>query len=273
VARLNAAKLMLQEATGEFDRARVYRDEINDAELGERARNEGIGILKTICREYEQNKADQRFALKLVQDVEYRLVYYEAMFGAGESEKLLAGVDLQNERERMRLNFAELRGYRHTGQWRELQAKARQFIYNEQNPESYRADVAHDWLRSYYFDKDYLGLADEARDYVAHCRPGTYQWARGMIYLGLAKYQTSQSDPEAAATVFQQILDANIADDDPNDNARTNAAFWLAHIARIQGDQEGEAEMVDRIENEMPDGPERARALAAPRSIENAGER
>jgi len=109
-------------------------------------------------------------------------------------------------------------------------------------------DLREDSLRSYYWEKDYAGLAARAASQVGLATPGDLDWTRGKVFHGIAL--SSQRPPKLseAAAVLDEVLASGFSNDSEHNEAVIAAAKWRSYVALTSGDRAKAGEIVEWVQ-------------------------
>ena len=114
-----------------------------------------------------------------------------------------------------------------------------------------------------YFEDDLTGCAAALSNYAEKYSNEPICWARGMLWLGIAKARMNPPDLAGAAEAFDAVLAANVTEFQLIDHLPTIAAYWRTWVAMEQKDRTTATLMMTKLRDQMPDGPRKDKALAS----------
>lgn len=123
------------------------------------------------------------------------------------------------------------------------------------------ADVRTMILESLQLEGDWPALAQAAQSLTRKFSPPSLLWAKGMLFLAIAKASQKQPDLNGAAAALDQVIESGAAEDGLAEQLPASALYWRAAVAKARGEKAA-LKLVTQKLQAMPEGPLKKAALA-----------
>ena len=109
-------------------------------------------------------------------------------------------------------------------------------------------DLREDLLCSYYWEKDFANLAAETSSLKESSTPGDLDWILARTFEGITLLQVSLAATDAAAEIFDEVMEINFNGKPDHDRLVSVATLWRVSIALRVGDLEKVREIIHWVE-------------------------
>lgn len=124
------------------------------------------------------------------------------------------------------------------------------------------ADVRTMVLESYLHEKDFSGLSKAAEALVKESPARSLLWAKGNVFLGVARLNLNPAEADGAAAAFDAVIQANVEDPNVKEHIPTAALYWRAVVAQQRKHDDSQFHRAIEGLKAMPEGPLKKAAQA-----------